>query len=129
MKNNPTSPRLRRTSNKFAKYLHYTALIILIIITAFWFVFALLSGAEEYDGGLRGIVMNSPNALPFLILLIFVYITWKWRLIGGSIIFLMGLFTIFAFNAFREPVVLFAISLPLMVFGGGVVWSWYLERE
>jgi hypothetical protein len=118
-----------KNKKKFAKYLHYTALIILTIITAFWFVFALLSGAEEYGGGLRGIVMNSPNALPFLILFIFVYITWKWRLVGGSFIFLMGLFTIFAFNAFREPVVLFAISFPLMIFGMGVIWSWYLDRE
>ena len=62
---------------RFAKYLRYTARIILLIISSFWFVFALFSGSEMYGVGLKGVLMNSPNALPWLLLLVFNYIAYK----------------------------------------------------
>ena len=58
--------------NKIAKILRYTARTILLFISIFWFVFALLSGAEEYGGGVKGIITNSPNALPWLLLFVLV---------------------------------------------------------
>lgn len=114
---------------KIAKILRYTSRIILLILSGFWFVFALLSGAEGYGGGIKGIIMNSPNALPWLLLLVFVYIAWKWELVGGSIIIATGLFTIFAFNVFKELFALFLITIPLILLGSFLILSWYLTKN
>ena len=38
-----------------------------------------------------GVIKNSPNAAPWLGLLVFVFIAWKWELIGGVIFVLIGL--------------------------------------
>ncbi len=94
---------------------------LLTLIALFFFVFALLSGAEEYGGGMSGIIHNSPNALPWLLLLILAGATWKWEKASGIIVVLFGFFTLIAFNAWHEPFVLFAISLPLLVLGGILV--------
>ena len=104
-----------------AKYLRCFTRTVLLVISIFWFVFALLSGAADYGGGVRGILMNSPNALPWLLLLILVYIAFKWELVGGILIGLMGILTIFAFNTFRHLFVLFAISIPLIILGGFLI--------
>ena len=114
---------------KSARITKNIVLTILLVISLFWFVFALLSGAEEYGGGIHGILMNSPNAIPWLVLFVFVIIAWRWNLIGGILIGLIGVFTLFFFNAFREPFALFAISLPLIIMGGLLIWSWYLVQE
>ena len=79
---------------KLAKYLRCFTRTILLIISVFWFVFALLSGSADYGGGLKGILMNSPNALPWLLLLFLVYIAFKWELVAGVLIGLMGGFLI-----------------------------------
>lgn len=41
---------------------------LLLAITTIVFVFALVSGSESYGGGLIGIIKNSPNAFPWLLL-------------------------------------------------------------
>ena len=118
-----------KNPKKIVKILRYSARTILILVGAFWFVFALLSGAEELGGGVMGVVKNSLNALPWLILFAFVFIAWKWEIIGGSIISVMGVLTIFMFDAYKEPVVFLLISLPLMLLGGALVIAGYLSRE
>ncbi len=87
---------------------------VLIIITASFFVFALLSGAEP---GLAGIIKNSPNALPWLLLFILVGVVWQWELIGGIIILLLGVFSFFFFNAVESMVVLLLAPVPLVILG------------
>jgi hypothetical protein len=99
------------------------------MISLFWFTFALLSGSADYGGGLKGIIMNSPNALPWAGLLIFVYFTFKWELVGGILLSFMGLFTIFAFNAFKHHFVFFIISLPLIILGLSFIYCWYLSDK
>jgi len=120
---------MKKKTNKVAKYLHYTAVIILLVVAAFWFIFALLSGAEAYGGGLKGILMNSPNALPWLLLLAFVYVSWKCRLVGGIIITLAGICTIFAFDTFESIFSFLFISLPITLLGIILIVSWYLTRK
>ena len=75
-----------------------TTQILLLLITALVFVFALLSGSEGYGGGFMGIVKNSPNALPWLLLFGLNYLVWKKELIGGVILTLFGLFITYLFN-------------------------------
>ena len=118
------------TSNlKLAKILRYIARTFLVIVSVFWFVFALLSGAEEYGGGLMGIVKNSPNALPWLLLFVFVYLSFKWELIGGIIISLLGVFSFFAFDVSEQMVVFFFIPLPLFIFGAFLIASYFLSKK
>jgi ABC-type proline/glycine betaine transport system permease subunit len=114
---------------EFAKVLRYIARSILLLLTSFWFVFALLSGSEELGGGIKGVLLNSPNALPWLVLFVFVFIAWKWELIGGILITLIGCFTIFFFDALESPFVLLAISLPIILLGGCFIGSWYLTKK
>ena len=115
--------------NKIAKYLRYTARTILLILSSFWFVFALFSGAEEYGGGLKGVLMNSPNALPWLLLLLLVYIAWKKELIGGSLITLIGFLSIAFFKTYEHLIVFMLVSLPLILLGGSLVVSYYLDKN
>ena len=114
-----------RKADKIAKYLRYIARAILLMVASFWFVFALLSGAEQYGGGLLGILKNSPNALPWLLLFVLVYLVFKKELWGGILILLMGFCTVFAFDTFEEPIAFLLISLPLILLGSFFVISWY----
>ena len=78
------------TANILRNVARYTLLTITIIVIGF----ALLSGSETYGGGVEGILKNSPNTLPWLSLLVFNLIAWKWELAGGIAITLFGLITI-----------------------------------
>ena len=118
-----------KDKTQLAKYLRYTARTILLIITALVFVFSLLSGSEKYGGGIKGILKNSPNALPWLLLFVFIYVAWKWELVGGAIVALTGVFTVFFFHSYRFPIVFFVISVPLIILGSFFIASWYLTRE
>jgi|GEM_PF-3270959 len=111
---------------KLSKYLRCTAKFILTAAGAFWFVFALLSGAGSYGGGVRGIIMNSPNALPWVVFLGVIYVAWRWELVGGALVAGTGLFTVFAFDTLRSPPVFFLLSFPLAVLGGCLIAGRYL---
>ncbi|MBT3417725.1 MAG: hypothetical protein HN427_03005 [Flavobacteriales bacterium] len=74
------------------------AQILLLLITIIVFIFALLSGSEGYGGGFMGIVKNSPNALPWLLLFGLNYLVWKKELLGGIILTIFGLFITWLFN-------------------------------
>lgn len=116
-------------SIKIAKWLRYVARTVLVMVAVFWFVFALLSGAAEYGGGARGILMNSLNALPWLLFFVFVWVVWKWELLGGIFISIFGILTIFAFDTNEESVAFLIISLPLILLGGSLIVSWYLTKR
>lgn len=103
--------------------------MVLLVLGILLFIFSLLSGADRLGGGIKGIIYNSPNALPWLILLIAIYIAFKWEMVGGLIILMMGLFTIFFFNAVENLFVLLVISIPLIVLGKLLVIAWYLDRQ
>ena len=114
---------------KAAKFLRYASRTVLVIVSSFWFVFALLSGSGKYGGGIKGIMMNSPNALPWLLLGVLVYVAFKWELVGGLLVAGMGVFTVFFFNAYKSAFVFFSISVQLVVLGGLLLASWYLTKK
>ena len=115
--------------NKLARYLRYTARTILLTVSSFWFIFALSSGAEEYGGGLKGVLMNSPNALPWLLLFLLIYVAWKKELIGGFLITLLGLLSIAFFKTYEHFIVFMLVSLPLILLGGSLMVSYYLDKN
>jgi lipid-A-disaccharide synthase-like uncharacterized protein len=102
-------------NRKLLKYLRTASLIWLLLLGGFWFGFALLSGAERYGGGIDGVIQNSPNALPWLLLLIVAAMSFRWPLAGAICTALFGLHSLIQYDAFKNPVVLFAVSLPLLI--------------
>jgi hypothetical protein len=103
--------------DKAVKYIRYFSRSVLLAVSSFWFIFALLSGAEKLGGGIKGIILNSPNALPWLLLFVLVWAVKKWELIGGILIALVGVLTIFVFDTFETLLTFFSISFPLIVLG------------
>ena len=116
---------------KTANILRNIARYVLLTLGILVFLFALVSGSEQYGGGLQGILKNSPNALPWVILLAAVYIAWKRELAGGIIIILTGVGMLMLFilkaNDFFWPVLL--LVLLVMVLGLFFILSWWLRRE
>ena len=100
----------------------------LFLVSGFWFVFSLLSGAEGFGGGLKGILINSPNSLPWLILLGLVYLAKKWSMLGGSLVVLFGLVTLIFFKTYQDVIVFSLVSLPILVFGGVLVLIQLLKK-
>lgn len=91
---------------------------VLLVLTVLLLIFALLSGAEGYGGGLKGIIQNSPNALPWLLLIIINIIVWKTELWGGLLLIAFSIAAGFFFGAFSDnPFALLAICLPLFLMG------------
>ena len=113
---------------QIAKYICYFTRLFLLVFSIFWMLFALLSGAERIGEGIRGVIYNVPNALPWFILLIFVLLAFKWEFIGGIVIILMGFFTLFFFNAPENHFILWIISIPIIIFGIIFLISWHLSR-
>lgn len=111
------------------RFLRLVARILLVVLALFWFAFALLSGAAQYGQGIDALLRNLPNALPWLGLFVFVYIAFRWELVGGLLVVLAGFVSIFFFNAWTAPVVLFGVSLPLIAAGAGLIACHYLDRS
>jgi len=111
--------------------LKWFARIPFLIITLFWGIFALLSGANDYGGGIIGIIKNSPNALPWIVLLGINYIAWKWEITGGVIILLIGLSLSFFFNMWSTKGLFLVgmIFIPIEVTGILFVINGILERK
>ena len=122
---------MEKRGNVTAVILRNIARYTLLVFGVLIFIFALFSGAEEYGNGVKGVLKNSPNAIPWLILLVLVYVSWKWELVGGIIITLLGVvalgfFVIFSSN-FMIPTLI--ISLIPIILGSFLIISWYLSRN
>jgi len=77
-----------------------------------------------------GVVKNSPNALPWLLLFILVYVAWKWELVGGIMLIASGVTAIFFFNLIQQGWLSFLIiGLPPIVLGGALVSAHFLDKE
>ena len=115
---------------KIANILRAVSRYSLLLIGLLVFVFALLSGSEEYGGGISGIIKNSPNALPWLILLIIVVIAWKRELVGGILITAIGFVMMYFFNftGTHFYLVTFFLTFAITVLGIFLLLSWHLRR-
>ncbi|MBD3247719.1 hypothetical protein GF382_00320 [Candidatus Falkowbacteria bacterium] len=131
MKNQEQAQSLYTPPEKIAKRLRSIARTVLFILALSALVFSLFSGIEEAGGGISGLINNGPNALPWLILFIFVFVAWKWELLGGFLIVAMGVFSIFFFDTFNRDSwpILFIVSLPLLLSGGFLIGAWGLTKK
>lgn len=102
---------------------------LISIIVSFWFVFALVSGAESFGGGIRGIIMNSPNAIPWLLLIFLVYLVWKKEMVGGVLILIFAVISFFFLKTWQDPIVFSLITLPLLFCGLVFVGSYFFIQK
>lgn len=107
------------------------SLIILLIFGLLVFMFALVSGSETFGGGLYGIIRNSPNAIPWAALLILVWVAYRWKLIGGILITLLGFGLLYLFRIFTAEfaTITFIIALFPVVLGSMLILSWGLTHH
>jgi len=113
---------------KLANLLRNFARYFLLVLGILIFVFALLSGAEQ-TGGIRGIIENSPNASPWLVFLLVVWLAWKKELIGGIVIILFSIAVSILFSIWND-LFEFAFWLVLVIFACGMflIISWRLRK-
>ena len=118
-------------SIRLANYLKRTAMYSLFILGTLVFVFALLSGAEQYGGGMNGIIRNSPNAAPWLLLILLVLIAAKRELIGGILLTLFGCAAIYYFNFSGSNFwwSVFILTILVTILGSFFIFSWLLKRS
>ncbi|MCD6089962.1 MAG: hypothetical protein J7J72_00545 [Bacteroidales bacterium] len=111
----------------FRKIARYTSLTLGVLV----FVFALISGSVEYGGGIQGIIKNSPNALPWLLFLLLVFVAWKWEVVGGIVIIILGLSFLYVFNFPSAHFFSTAsiISFLIIFIGVCYILSWYYSWD
>jgi uncharacterized membrane protein YjjP (DUF1212 family) len=104
------------------RLLRKSALIVLSVIGILLLAFSLFSGSEAYGGGLAGIVKNSPNSLPWIVLVMAIFIAWRRDIWGGFLITIFGgvITYFFNFTGGNFFLITFVVCL-LIVFLGLVV--------
>ncbi len=91
---------------------------VMLFYTVLFILFSLFSGSEGYGGGVKGLLRNSPNMFPWLVLLLINFLSWGWEKTGGILLIIYGLFSAFFFGGFTGNMfIVFAITVPLIVFG------------
>lgn len=83
---------------KYSGLTFKVSISLLILLSILTIGFSLLSGSEDYGGGINGVIKNSPNALPWVLLLLLTLFSIKKRKIGGLLIFVLGVFGVYFFN-------------------------------
>ena len=74
------------------------AYVISLALASLVFIFALISGSEAYGGGFSAIIKNSPNALPWLLYMVLILASLKWRKSGSAALVVFTAFLVYFFN-------------------------------
>ncbi|WP_299336408.1 hypothetical protein [uncultured Psychroserpens sp.] len=117
--------------NKTTNLLRYTARYSLLLIAGVLLAFSLLSGSLDYGGNLMAIFKNSPNALPWFVLIMLIFIAWKREMLGGILIVIYGIGLVYFFN-FSGPNFwwsTFVLTALIPVLGSLFVLSWYIRKH
>ena len=104
---------------KILKIVRNSALAILFILCILLICFSLFSGSEALGGGLTGVLKNSPNSLPWILLLIILIIARKRNVLGGFLILIFGVGITYFFNFMGQNFFLttFIVCLLIILLG------------
>lgn len=109
------------------KFLYWFPRILMILFIGFISLFAFdVFGEYNFPEILLALFMH---LLPTFALIIILIIAWKKELIGGIITILFGIFTIFMFGTWKEPVSFLIISLPVLIIGSMFILHHYLIQK
>jgi len=112
----------------FRKVLYWLPRGLTIIFALFLSLFALDSFGEgsPFLYQLAGFLIH---LMPIYILIIFLWIAWKWELIGGILFFAAGLFFTIFFDTYEHIINFLVISLPVFIIGALFILSKYYGRR
>ncbi|MDJ1007268.1 MAG: hypothetical protein QNJ13_05525 [Paracoccaceae bacterium] len=99
------------------RWTFWTGFCGLALVTAFWAVFALFSGAGELGGGWQGLWRNAPNALPWVLALGALGLAYVRPMAGGLVFAALGMLSVVYFDTWRHPATFATITAPYLVFG------------
>lgn len=119
------------SKNRIANIYRNTARYSLLILSILLFGFALISGSEDYGGGLKGIIKNSPNTIPWVGLILLIIVAWKRELTGGILIVFVGICIVYLLN-FSHPNffwITFLVTMTIPILGAFFIISWYLRKK
>jgi hypothetical protein len=94
---------------KGRRWLRYAGGALGLLWAGFWTIFGLLSGMGE-GSGLAGVVIHA--AVPGLIYVAAVMIAWRWAPLGGIVLLLCGLGTLFYYSTARTAQGFVTLVLP-----------------
>lgn len=101
----------------------------LVIVTIFWITFGLITGSQG-EGGIRELVQNYANILPWIVILLLWFVAWRWEVPGGLLIIVFSVFMAFHLNVFEgnssEGLMIItplAMTGFMFVFIGFRIWS------
>ena len=83
---------------RLAIILKHSSRIVLLILSVGVLIFALLSGSESMGGGIKGLLKNIPNTLPWAVLILAVLSSYKWAKAGSLISLLVSLGLMYFLN-------------------------------
>lgn len=83
---------------RLATILKHSSRIVLLILSVGVLIFALISGSESLGGGIRGMLKNIPNTLPWAVLIVAVLSSYKWPKAGAVLALLVSLLLMYFLN-------------------------------
>jgi hypothetical protein len=116
---------------EYAKQIRLICLIALSLLVLVVLTFALLSGSEDYGGGISGILKNAPNAIPWFGLLIGVVLAWRNTILGAFILLVLSLYFTYWFNFSGQNffLITFVMCLLLVLLSLGLLYAGILLKR
>ncbi len=90
------------------------ARLLVLFYAVLFTAFALFSGTENTDG-IKGLFLNLPNILPWLLIWGAVILSWKYVQLSGALFGVLAMVSIFCFHTYRDVIPFLLISFPLIV--------------
>lgn len=96
--------------------------ILAIMFLLFMSLFALDVFSEDYSIW-ETLIALFMHLIPSYFLIAVIIIAWRWSTIGGILFLLLGTFSVFFFNTYRDPISFMIISLPAFILGALFIWD------
>lgn len=105
-----------RKINMINGFMKWFPRIWLLIFSSLIFLFVLISETEKAGGNFQSLIKISPTLVPWLLLFVLVYVSWRWEKLGGFILILVSIIATIFFGFYKNPAgfafVIFPVLLP-----------------
>lgn len=105
-------------------WIYWIPRVLILVFSVLIFFFALFSGSEEV-----GLLKNSINALPWLLLFVVVWFAWNHERIGGYLFLVFGVFTVLFFDTWKDLIVFLIVSFPIILVGALFLLNYYRGKK
>jgi len=112
-----------KTGKRLPYWLCLTALGLIFLCGLWWVVFGLLCEWGHPVGMLMHILV------PGLAYLAAGWLAWRWPLIGGTVLVLLGTYSVWFFHTYRNIFTLLLVSMPPIIAGLLFLVSYFIGRR